>query len=60
MKYNRLEPNGFLILITLVLVAGWFMNFQNIFEYSWPASEFIASVIGVFVFPLGVFMGFIF
>lgn len=41
-------------------ICGWGLNFQNLFQYQWPSSEFIASVIGVFVAPLGVVMGWFF
>ena len=44
------------IVVSIVFVLGvlgWIMNFWNLFQYEFPAQEFILSVIGIFVPPLG-------
>lgn len=56
-----------LILLIAAVVAGYFMNLQNLFEY-WPTGgsvmdvgmEWIVSFIGMFVAPIGVVTGWIF
>jgi hypothetical protein len=48
----------------VAIFVGYFLGIQNLFEY-WPESDrlgdagsrFIWSVIGVFVPPIGVFLG---
>lgn len=58
--------NTVIVLIIFLLFIGYFMNFQNLWEY-WPSSnkvgdagiELIMSVVGVFVPPLGVLTGWI-
>lgn len=42
------------------MFCGYGLNFQNLFQYQWPSSEFIASALGIFFPPLGVFMGWFF
>lgn len=65
-KYNKIE--ALIIVITFVLfVSGYFMNFQNLWEY-WPASnlfsdapmQWILSIIAVFIAPLAAITGWIF
>lgn len=51
----------------IIGLIGWCMNFQNLFQY-WPATGGImeapvtwwVSLIGIFVAPLGIFMGYFF
>jgi hypothetical protein len=59
---------GFIfILLIAAVVAGYFMNLQNLFQY-WPIGgsvmdvgmEWIVSFIGMFVAPIGVVTGWIF
>jgi hypothetical protein len=55
------------VAVMLALAIGYLMNFQNLFEY-WPGNgklgdcriEFVLSAAGVFVPPLGAFMGIFF
>ena len=64
--YNKIEVLIALIII-IVVVSGYLMNFQNLWEY-WPTSsqfsdvpmQWIISIIGVFIAPLGVLTGWIF
>ena len=65
-KYNKIE--AFIIVIVFILfVSGYFMNFQNLWEY-WPASnlfsdvpmQWILSIVSVFIAPLGAITGWIF
>mgnify|MGYP001066590364 CR=1 FL=1 len=42
------------IAVSIVVVLGalgWIMNFWNLFQYEFPAQEFIISVIGIFFPP---------
>lgn len=56
-----------MFIIGILCGIGWFMNFQNLFQY-WPDAGGIAaaplywwlSAVGIFVAPLGVFMGWFF
>lgn len=51
----------------VVIITGYFMNFQNLWEY-WPESgqfsdvpmRWIISTISIFLAPIGVFTGWIF
>lgn len=64
--YNKIEVLIALI-IFIVIISGYFMNFQNLWEY-WPTSgqfsdvpmQWIISIIGVFIAPLGVITGWLF
>lgn len=57
----------FLCIIAIIAITGYFMNFQNLWEY-WPTSgqfsdvpmQWIISIIGVFIAPLGVITGWLF
>lgn len=64
--YNKIEV--FIILIIgILLISGYFMNFQNLWEY-WPTSgqfsdvpiQWILSIISVFIAPLAVITGWVF
>lgn len=64
--YNKIEALIALIIL-IVVVSGYFMNFQNLWEY-WPASgqfsdvpmQWILSIISVFIAPLAVITGWVF
>lgn len=65
-NYNKSE--AFIVLIVFILfVSGYFMNFQNLWEY-WPASgqfsdapmQWILSIVSIFIAPLGAITGWIF
>lgn len=51
----------------VVIITGYFMNFQNLWEY-WPESgqfsdvpmRWVISTISIFLAPIGVFTGWIF
>lgn len=54
-----------IIAIQIALAVGWIMNFQNLWQY-WPADgimhagmQWVLSLIGVFVPPLGAFTGYL-
>lgn len=64
--YNKIE--AFILLIVFIfLIPGYFMNFQNLWEY-WPVSsqfsdvpmQWILSIVGIFIAPLGATVGWIF
>lgn len=79
--FFRISYNGndmymfiFSIFLVLLFIIGYFMNFQNIFQY-FPDFDkistisdfinhcdikFVVSFFGVFITPLGVFCGYIF
>ena len=48
-----------LVILFIVTVAGWVINFFEIIgSFADPiGAEFVMRVIGIFVFPLGSFMG---
>lgn len=54
-----------LICIQIACIVGWCMNLQNLWQY-WPADgimhagmQWVLSLIGVFVFPMGVVTGYL-
>ena len=55
------------VILGIMMLIGWCMNFQNLWEY-WPeSSKFvdismncIMSIIGVFIVPFGAITGWIF
>lgn len=65
-KYNKIEA-FFIVIVFILFVSGYFMNFQNLWEY-WPASnlfsdvpmQWILAIISVFIAPLGAITGWIF
>ena len=56
-----------LCIIMIIAVIGYFMNFQNLWEY-WPESgqfsdvpmQWIISIVGIFLAPIGIFTGWAF
>lgn len=57
----------FLCIVAIMAITGYFMNFQNLWEY-WPESgqfsdvpmRWIISTVGIFLAPIGVFTGWVF
>lgn len=55
------------VILGIMMLIGWCMNFQNLWEY-WPESDkfidvsmnWIMSIIGVFIVPFGAITGWIF
>lgn len=53
------------VIIALIAITGWFMNFQNLFQYWVDGSlsdisiRWFISLVGVFFVPLGVVTGYI-
>ena len=65
-KYNKIEACA-IVIAFILFVSGYFMNFQNLWEY-WPISDqfsdapmqWIISTVGIFLAPMGAFTGWIF
>lgn len=60
-EINMKDFTGSLILwcLGIACILGYIMNFENLFSYPSSSSEFIVSIIGVFVPVLGVVTGWI-
>lgn len=62
---NKVE--AFILIMAILFISGYLMNFQNLWEY-WPASNqfndvsmhWILSIVGVFIAPMGTVTGWAF